>query len=260
MAAEEALLGELLVAHIRDAMLGLGNVPDPSSAVTPMRTSPIHSPTSTPAVMPPSPFAVRLPRLIRSGHALSGSRGETQNCRLLAKSYLLATRMLIKMDEQQLGWMAADRTRQLAEAGGDILTVAESARQLAGVLARVAGWHDEALSIALSAADHPDLRDTGRAGAAARGPLIQSATYTVARRGDRDGMRELTDEAAGIAKDLGGGTLLRNHGEGFSPLTVQLHRISAEDYAGAPPGSARRRPFHLAQGAAQRRTPLPRSN
>ncbi|WP_309049232.1 hypothetical protein [Streptomyces sp.] len=148
-------------------------------------------------------LAVRLPRLIRSGHALSGSRGETQNCQLLAKSYLLATRMLIKMDEQQLGWTAVDPARQLAKAGGDILAVAESARQLA-VLARGAGWRDEALSIALSAADHPDLRDTGRAGAAARGLLIQSATYTVARRGDKDGMRQLTDEAAGIAKDLGG--------------------------------------------------------
>jgi hypothetical protein len=64
--------------------------------------------------------------------------------------------------------------------------------------------------------------------------LIQSAAYTVARRGDRDGMRELTDEAAAIAKQLGSATLLRDHGGGFSPLTVQLHRISAENYAGDP--------------------------
>ncbi|MCP2259872.1 hypothetical protein LX15_003581 [Streptoalloteichus tenebrarius] len=47
-------------------------------------------------------------------------------------------------------------------------------------------------------------------------------------------MRELTDQAAGIAKELGGGTLFRDHGGGFSPLTVQLHRISAENYAGDP--------------------------
>ncbi|MEV7284087.1 helix-turn-helix transcriptional regulator [Streptomyces sp. NPDC093252] len=233
-AAEEALLGELLVARIRDAMLGLGNAPDPSSAVT-LDADFARALADFDACRYAS-LAVRLPRLIRSGHALTGSHGETQNCQLLAKSYLLATRMLIKMDEQQLGWMAADRARQLAEADGDILTVAESARQLA-VLARKAGWHDEALSIALSAADHPDLRDTGRAGAAARGLLIQSAAYTLARRGDRDGMRELTDEAAGIAKDLGGGTLLRDHGGGFSPLTVQLHRISAENYAGDPPAA-----------------------
>ncbi|WP_405588055.1 hypothetical protein [Streptomyces sp. NBC_01190] len=138
------------------------------------------------------------------------------------------------MDEQQLGWMAADRARQLAEAGGDVLAVAEAARQLA-VLARKAGWHQEALSIALSAADHPDLRGAGRAGAAERGLLIQSAANTVARRGDRGGMRELTDEAAAVAEELGEKrVLLRDHGGGLSPLTVQLHRISAENYAGDP--------------------------
>jgi hypothetical protein len=129
--------------------------------------------------------------------------------------------------------VADDRARQLAEVGGEALAVAESARQLA-VLARKAGWHQEALSIALTAADHPDLRSAGRAGAAVRGLLVQSASYTLARRGDRDGMRELTDEAAAIAKELGGATLLRDHGGGFSPLTVQLHKISAENHAGDP--------------------------
>ncbi|MER7986488.1 hypothetical protein ABTY53_12925 [Streptomyces noursei] len=47
-------------------------------------------------------------------------------------------------------------------------------------------------------------------------------------------MRELTDEAAAIAKELGGVTLLRDHGGGFSQLTVTLHRISAENHAGDP--------------------------
>ncbi|CAL9331422.1 hypothetical protein SUDANB178_00075 [Streptomyces sp. enrichment culture] len=72
------------------------------------------------------------------------------------------------------------------------------------------------------------------AGTAVRGLLVQSAAYTLARRGDRDGMRELTDEAAAIANELGEATLLRDHGGGFSPLTVQLHKISAEIHAGDP--------------------------
>ncbi|MEV4339117.1 CRISPR-associated protein Cas5 [Streptomyces sp. NPDC049590] len=148
-------------------------------------------------------------------------------------AFLLATRMLVKMDEQQLGWMAADRARQLAEAASDILALAECARQMA-VLARKAGWHDQALTIALCAADQPQLRAIGHAGTAVRGLLVQSAAYTLARRGDRDGMRELTDEAAAIANELGGATLLRDHSGGFSPLTVQLHKISAENHAGDP--------------------------
>ncbi|OLO25928.1 transcriptional regulator [Streptomyces sp. MNU77] len=229
--ADEALLGELLVARIRDAMLGLGaTVAAPSSEVL---SSDFTRALADFDACRYASLAVRLPRLIRGGHALSTNAAAPEPHALLAKSYLLATRMLVKMDEQQLGWMAADRARQLAEAAGDILAVAESARQLA-VLARKAGWHDQALSIALCAADHPDLRDIGRAGTAVRGLLVQSASYTLARRGDRDGMRELTDEAAAIAKELGGATLLRDHGGGFSPLTVQLHKISAENHAGDP--------------------------
>ncbi|GGR80792.1 hypothetical protein GCM10010269_19930 [Streptomyces humidus] len=229
--ADEALLGELLVARLRDAMLGLGAAtPVPSSEA--LSTDFTHALADFDACRYAS-LAVRLPRLIRAGHAPSTGSHDTEQSALLAKSYLLATRMLVKMDEQQLGWMAVDRARQLAEAAGDVLAVAESARQVA-VLARRAGWHDQALSIALSAADNPDLRGIGRAGTAVRGLLVQSASYTLARRGDRDGMRELTDEAAALAKELGGATMLRDHGGGFSPLTVQLHKISAENHAGDP--------------------------
>jgi hypothetical protein len=47
-------------------------------------------------------------------------------------------------------------------------------------------------------------------------------------------MRELTDQAASIAARSGGPALLRDHGGGFSPATVELHRVSAENYAGDP--------------------------
>ncbi|MGW2838555.1 XRE family transcriptional regulator [Streptomyces sp. NPDC001493] len=228
--ADEGVLGDLLVAGIRDAMLGLGGS-GPALPAGGLSADFTRALADFDACRY-SGLAVRLPRLIRAGHA-EASTGAPDSCGLLARSYLLATRMLIKLDEQQLGWMAADRAHGLATTGGDALAVAESARQLA-VLARKAGWHTEALSIALTAADHPDLRAVGRAGAAERGLLIQSAAYTVARRGDRDGMRELTDEAAAIAEELGGATLLRDHGGGFSPLTVRLHRISAENHAGDP--------------------------
>ncbi|MET7489803.1 XRE family transcriptional regulator [Streptomyces sp. NPDC005538] len=228
---DDALLSELLAAKLRDAMLGLdGAVSVPSAEALDADFARARADFDACRY---AGLAVRLPRLIRAGHALTANGDGADHCSRLAQTYLVATRMLVKLDEQQLGWMAADRARQLAEASGDALAVAECARQLS-VLARKAGWHDQALSIALSAADDPQLRGSGRAGAAERGLLIQSAAYTVARRGDRDGMRSLTDEAAAIAKELGGATLLRDHGGGFSPLTVQLHRISAENYAGDP--------------------------
>lgn len=222
---DEAALGDVLIGRVRDAMLGLHtDVSVPSAGALNGDLARAFADFHTCRY---GSLAVRLPRLIQAGHARGDDLG------LLAQSYLLATRMLIKLDEQQLGWMAADRARQSAEAADEPLLIAESARQLA-VLARKAGWHEQAMSIALTAADHPGLRNGGPYLAAERGLLIQSAAYTAARAGDTAGMRELTDEAAAIAGELGTAVLLRDHGGGFSPTTVQLHRISAENSAGDP--------------------------
>ncbi|MCC2280536.1 helix-turn-helix domain-containing protein [Streptomyces sp. ET3-23] len=227
--AEDAAVGEVLVARVRDAMLGLHtNVTMPSAAV--LRTDLARAFTDFHACAYGS-LSVRLPRLICAAHARADDGAEDNG--LLAHSYLLATRMLIKLDEQQLGWMAADRARQAAEAADEPLLVAETARQLA-VLARKADWHEQALSIALTAADHPALRSGQPELAAQRGLLIQSAAYTAARAGDAAGMRELTDEAAAIARQLGPAVVLRDHGGGFSTTTVQLHLVSAENSAGDP--------------------------
>lgn len=228
-AAEDVPVGQVLVGRLRDAMLGIGQDDElPGREQLPVEIARAHADFHACNY---TNLAGRLPRLIRAGHAL-GSGHEGEHFDLLEQSYLLATRMFIKLDEQQLGWMAADRARQVAEAVGNRLAVAEAARNLA-VLARRAGWEDQALSIALHAADDPGLRGS-RFGGAERGLLIQSAAYSAARRGDSAGMRELTAEAAAIAAELGGTVNLRDHGGGFSPATVQLHRISAEFSTGDP--------------------------
>ncbi|MBH1934289.1 helix-turn-helix transcriptional regulator [Streptomyces sp. AV19] len=227
---EDAAVGEVLVARVRDAVLGLhADIAVPPTAV--LRTDLARAFTDFHACAYGS-LSVRLPRLICAAHARAAGEGAEEDG-LLAHSYLLATRMLIKLDEQQLGWMAADRARQAAEAADEPLLVAEAARQLA-VLARKADWHEQALSIALAAADHPALRGGEPALAAQRGLLIQSAAYTAARAGDAAGMRELTGEAAAVARELGPAAVLRDHGGGFSPTTVQLHLVSAENSVGDP--------------------------
>ncbi|MFF2921279.1 helix-turn-helix domain-containing protein [Streptomyces celluloflavus] len=243
----EAALGDVLIGRLRDAMLGLHHdiaVPPAAALHTELARALADFHTCRYGSL-----AVRLPRLICAAHARATDGDGLEHGGLLARSYLLATRMLIKLDEQQLGWMAADRARQTADASGDPLLVAEAARQLA-VLARKAGWHGQAMSLALTAADHPGLRSGGPARAAERGLLIQSAAYTAARAGDADGMRELTDEAAAIADELGGTTLLRDHGGGFSPITVQLHLVSAENSAGDPSAA-----LAAAQAVAPRNLP-----
>ncbi|MFB7054376.1 helix-turn-helix domain-containing protein [Streptomyces vinaceus] len=225
---DEAQLGETLTAGLRDAMLGLDRTaPDKPLDLL---TAELHRATADFNNCAYSSLALRLPRLISSGHRSTGS-GDT--FAVLAQAYLLATRILVKLDEPQLGWMAADRARQFATAGGARVAVAEAARQQA-VLARKAGWHDQALSLALNVADDPALRALGNAGTAQRGLLIQCAAYTVAHQRDQAGMRELTSEATAIASSLGSVTHLRDTNGGFSWATVQLHLISAENTAGDP--------------------------
>ncbi|MGH3813875.1 MAG: hypothetical protein ACRDUV_15720 [Pseudonocardiaceae bacterium] len=62
-------------------------------------------------------------------------------------------------------------------------------------------------------------------------------------------MRQLTGHAAAIAAELGGPTWLRDHGGGFSTVTVQLHRISAAnslgDHAAALAGARTLTPARL---------------
>lgn len=219
--------GDRLVAGLRDAMLGLGR--GPADLPPDGLEAELHRATTDAAGSAYGHLALRLPRLIAAGHQSLDDLADTA---LLARTYLLATRVLIKLDEPQLGWMAADRARQLATVGAAPLAVAEAARQQA-VLARKAGWHDQALALALGAADDPALRKAGPVSAAQRGLLVQCAAYTVAHQRDRAGMRELTAEAAAIAKRLGATTHLRAVG-GFTPATVQLHLISAETTAGDP--------------------------
>ena len=223
--------GDLLVSRVRDAMLGLA--PAPSRVSAGLVRAGLDGALGEFRGSRYARLSVALPRLISAGHVLAAGGGPVERNALLAGIYTLTTRMLIKLDDQQLGWMAADRARVLASGGGDPLAVGEAARNLA-VLARKAGWHEQAASIALSAAASPLLAGKSPALTAERGLLIQSAAYTAARAGDRDGMRELTDKAGSLAARFEGRVLLRDHGGGFTPATVELHRISAENYAGDP--------------------------
>lgn len=224
-AAEDDRFGDVLVARLRDTMLGLG--PTPAKLAPDGLAAELDRAHAAYRACAWASLAVSLPRLMHTAHTTADASGYD----VLARSYLLATRLLIKLEEHQLGFMAVDRARQISEATGNPLVVAEAARQLA-VLARKSGWYDQALTIAMSAADAPALREAGTQGAALRGLLIQSAAYTAAWQGDRDGMRELTAEAAAIARDLGG-THLHDHG-GFSLATVRLHLVSAENSTGDP--------------------------
>ena len=229
--ADDSALGDLLVTGVRDAMLGL--TPGPAGVPASELRAGLTTALADYHHCRYSRLATQLPRLISVGHLLAADTGTEQNSTLLAGIYTLTTRLLIKLDDQQLSWMAADRAKVLAAGGSDPLLEAETARNLA-VLARKAGWHTQAATIALTAAASPRLRGDDPQLRAERGLLIQSAAYTAARDRDRAAMRELTSRALALAEGLGGTVMLRDHGGGFTPATVTLHLISAENYAGDP--------------------------
>lgn len=239
--------GAILLARVRDAMLGFTPTPPASDAVRDQLAeafADFHACRYRRLADTP-------PRLIAASHALAA---EQDTSSLPAEVYTLTTRMLIKLDDQQLGWMAADRARALTATGEAPLAAAEAARNLA-VLARKAGWYEQATHLALAAADHDNLRGNETSLLAERGLLIQSAAYTAAKSNDPARMREWTSEAARIAVHLGG-VQLRDHGGGLSRASVELHRISAEYSIGEPSAAldaARRIPVR-ALPTVERRT------
>jgi hypothetical protein len=118
--AGKASSGELLITRVRDAMLGLDPVLDPVPAGRlraglAVALADFHGCRY-------GRLARTLPRLISSGHAAAaGAPDDAAVSAVLAEIYTLTTRMLIKLDDQQLGWMAADRARVIASAADDPL-------------------------------------------------------------------------------------------------------------------------------------------
>jgi hypothetical protein len=137
-ASGEPGAGDRLISRVRDAMLGLA--PGTPGASAGQLRGGLAAAQADFRRCSYSRLADRLPRLICADHALAAGSGTAATSTLLADIYTLATRTLIKLDDQQLGWLAADRAQALAAAGGDPLVSAEAARNLA-VLARKAGWH-----------------------------------------------------------------------------------------------------------------------
>lgn len=151
---------------------------------------------------------------------------------LLARAYIVVTRMLIKLDATGLGLVAARRATACVDGIRNPVLAGEAARNLS-VLTRKAGRHHEAAEIALNAAS--DLRGgSGPFVEAQRGLLVMSAGYTVAKLRDKAGMRDLTREAFTVADQLGDGVFLPSHGGGFGTPVVALHLISGYGACGDP--------------------------
>jgi hypothetical protein len=169
-------------------------------------------------------LADRLPALIAAAETTAINHPGPIAHQVLAESYNLSTRVLIKLEASGLEWLSADRALHAARAADNPLTLAESQRLVASV-ARRGGHHDHAQTLTLAAASHLDLSGARPAPEhlVMYGMLHCSAGYAAARAGDRDRANDLLAEAETTAARLTGD---RGRQQALTANVVS-HRISA---------------------------------
>ncbi|GHJ09009.1 hypothetical protein TPA0907_33760 [Micromonospora humidisoli] len=144
---------------------------------------------------------------------------------VLVEAYRVTASLLVKLNEGELAWLAADRAMTIA--AGDAVLVATAAVQLGRVL-RASGRARAARSTALAAAYRiapPDLDDGRVPVLSLCGALVIEAALSAARDGDDYATADLLDEAAEMAARVGDGH--DHYRTAFGPVAVDLARVVA---------------------------------
>ena len=132
---------------------------------------------------------------------------------------------LLKLDDQGLAHLAADRSMHAAQASEDPVTLGASARIVTHALMR--GGH---LSVAASTASghaarlDRDMLSHSPESLSVYGSLLLRGAVAAAQDGRRGGAQELLDESGAAAQQLGADANLR--WTAFGPTNVKLHRVN----------------------------------
>jgi len=144
----------------------------------------------------------------------------------LAWTYQLTAETAFKLGDAQLGWVAADRSIQLAEQTEDLTLIGSAARRVAHALTYTYQSSD-AVTLVRSAADRlaPHLRQADAAFISAYGMLLLKGSIAAARIYQAADVRYLQGEALTVAGKLGGD---RNENwSAFGTTNVLVHQVSA---------------------------------
>ncbi len=176
-------------------------------------------------------LARALPARIVLAQALGAAGHPEQAATAVAELYSTATRLCIKLDEDGLAAVTADRARTAALGGADALTVAEAHRMVSSVWRRQ-GHYARATDVAVTAAQQltGDRATDETERLSVQGNLYATAAYTAAKQGDRHTAHALIAEAEATAGQLGRDALLR--GTTFGPSQVLLHQVSISHLMG----------------------------
>ncbi|MBM0204222.1 hypothetical protein JNW90_14730 [Micromonospora sp. STR1s_5] len=123
---------------------------------------------------------------------------------LLVSVYALIALILVKVDQGELAWLAADRGMTAALATQDPQVAGIATVSLSQAL-RSRGRRRSALDAALVAADRIGAHDGSSVSAALRGTLLIQAALAAAGGGDERLTRQSLDQAVTIARDGGPG-------------------------------------------------------
>jgi transcriptional regulator with XRE-family HTH domain len=173
-----------------------------------------------------------LPQLIATARATSDSAGSSEQAdasTLLAGAFILAADFAVKLNDDPLAWMTADRALQAAQAGNDPLILADARRAVATAMRR-AGHPDRACSLLVRACRDIDFGRHGPDQLAMYGTLLNVAAYTAATAGNRRAAAEYIEEAAAAATRLGPRT--SRHQPAFGPAGVTLYQVSIAQVLG----------------------------
>ncbi|WP_455353535.1 helix-turn-helix domain-containing protein [Streptomyces sp. SYSU K217416] len=170
-------------------------------------------------------LARTLPSRIALAQALGTHGQPEQAATSVAELYNTATRLCIKLGEDGLAAVTADRALTAALGGADALTVAEAHRMVSSAWRRQ-GHYARATDVAVTAAQQlaADRTAPKAERLSVQGNLYATAAYTAAKQGDRHTAHTLLAEAKASAGQLGRDDTVR--GSVFGPSQVLLHQIS----------------------------------
>lgn len=166
-------------------------------------------------------LAGALPSRIAAARMVGGTEERARN---VAQLYNLAVRLCIKIGDDNLVAVTADRALTAARDGGDPLVVAEAQRMVSSAWRRQ-GSLARATDIVVVAAEDllADTTVPESARLAARGDLYATAAYTAAKTGDRAYAHSLIREAADSAAAVGRASGLVDGIQGVALYELSVH-------------------------------------
>ncbi|MEU8251786.1 helix-turn-helix transcriptional regulator [Nonomuraea sp. NPDC048916] len=177
-----------------------------------------------------------LPSLVSAAKAAAvesnGSRAREDALVRLADSYLLMSELAVKINQDDMGWVAADRALEAAKASGQPIAVARASRAIA-IAMRRQGRHESAVNVLTRAALNLEIEAAPPTAArlSTYSALLCTASYACAQGNKRHDALDLIEEAQRTA----GRVPHDAQSEGTpAAINVSIYRIGIHNALGEP--------------------------